>query len=268
MKKGIAKWLDPILLIGLLISALISIVVMGFPGNDPIIGFIIGLLSTIITLLVDLIARLNRVEHNVIETQRLSRVLMSGSISQDLQELARDYELIEAYDFNLYRKIASDSFGECKRRFREIASGTVRILDKSVYHYNIEGIKQARNSIKVTHITSPDYWVSDAGRKFLEASQIALKRGVETVIIFAVSDEDIQNFKNIFDVVRKFKVTVFTTKPKRMDKEFAIIDDTLLLEYAYDKNEDTWITSVILDSKEVTNAVDSFRHFLTYSKPY
>jgi hypothetical protein len=267
MKKGIVKWIDPILLVGLFISILISIG-MVLVGNDTINSFIVGLLSTIITLLVDLITRLNRAEQNVIETQKFAQILMSGPISQDMQMLARDYEIIEGYDFELYRRIAIDSISQCKQRFREIAAGAVVIPDMSVYHYNVEGIQQAQRSIKVTHISSLNYWISDAGQKFLEAGRAVLKRGIETTIVFAISDEQVQESRNILDMINKSKIRVFTTKPKRIDQEFMLIDDKVLLQYEYDKNEDIWKTRIILDSDEVDRAVVSWHHILDFAKPY
>ncbi len=266
MHKQIGKWADPILLIGLLVSILIAIG-MVLIGNDTLSSFIIGLLSTIITLLIDLVARINKAESNLIGAQKLAQILSNEPISQDLQELARNYGLIKEYDFDLYQKIAFDSINQCKRRFRELASGVVVVPSKSVYDYNITGIKQARHTIKVTHITSPNYWNSDAGKKFLETSQSALERGVETILIFAISDEEIQEFKEVFKAQKEVGVRVSFTKPKRIDREFMLIDDKVLLEYEFDQKENTWIKTIILDQEEVKKAVDDFQYFITYAKP-
>ena len=267
MKKGIEKWLDPILLVGLFASILISVGMVIF-GNDPINSFIVGLLSTIITLLIDLIARMGRTEGNLIETLKFAHNLMSTPIRYDLEALARDYKEIERYDFDLYRKIASDSISQCKRRFQEIASGAVVIPDNSVYFYNIEGIKQARETIKVTHLSSPNYWLSDAGKRFLEASRDAFKRRVTTVMVFAASDDQSENSRAVLDLLRKSRVKVSTAKPKRIDQEFMIIDDKILLRYEYDKNENTWKTWIILDADEVRKAVNSFGRYLDIAEPY
>jgi len=55
--KQVAHWLDPILLIGLFISITVG-VTMVLSGNDTLWGLTVGLLSTIVTLLIDIIARI------------------------------------------------------------------------------------------------------------------------------------------------------------------------------------------------------------------
>lgn len=66
MFKSIVRWLDPILVIGLLISITIGIL-MVLSGNDTALGLAVGLLSTIVTLLIEIIARLNRAESSFLE---------------------------------------------------------------------------------------------------------------------------------------------------------------------------------------------------------
>ena len=61
MLKQIVYWLDPILLVGLFASISVS-AVMVLSGNDTLSGLTIGLLSTIVTLLIDIIARIQRTE--------------------------------------------------------------------------------------------------------------------------------------------------------------------------------------------------------------
>ena len=61
MSKSILHWLDPILVIGLSISVAIGIL-MVLSGNDSALGLAVGLLSTIVTLLIDIIARIRKAE--------------------------------------------------------------------------------------------------------------------------------------------------------------------------------------------------------------
>ncbi len=61
MSKSVLRWLDPIVIIGLVISVSIS-AAMVLSGNDTLSGLIIGLLSTIVTLLIDIIARFHKAE--------------------------------------------------------------------------------------------------------------------------------------------------------------------------------------------------------------
>lgn len=87
MQKGFMRWLDPILIIGLIISILIG-VGMVLTGNDSILGLLVGLLSTIITL--DLLQKsiteikLKIVDcRNQVETQTKTFASIAISFTQD-----------------------------------------------------------------------------------------------------------------------------------------------------------------------------------------
>lgn len=66
MSKSMLRWIDPILVIGLCISVAIG-VLMVLSGNDSALGLAVGLLSTIVTLLVEIIARIHKVERAFLE---------------------------------------------------------------------------------------------------------------------------------------------------------------------------------------------------------
>lgn len=87
MKTNIFRWLDPIILI-YIVSITIS-VGMIILGNDSVQSFIVGLLSTLLTLLVDIIARLQRTEANLLEAAKFSHIISDLALSPGTSRVSK-----------------------------------------------------------------------------------------------------------------------------------------------------------------------------------
>lgn len=125
MFKRLITWLDPIILIGLIVSISTS-VIMVWTGNDTISGLTIGLLSTIVTLLIDIIARVQKAE-------------IATSLGN------REFEI---------------SLGKgIERIITSLQGVNVQLLEKreDAYLYLEKRIQQAKQSIDVTHSTPPTH---------------------------------------------------------------------------------------------------------------
>ncbi len=148
MSKQLTRWLDPILLIGLFISISIG-VGMVLSGNDSLSGLTVGILSTIITLLIDVVARIQKAEDAFTTAAGLSKILSDKTLGQSLQDIANSHETIKKYSFPHYDKIAKDVIDECQSKLREIASGSVVVEARTPQAYGMLGFQQARKDIKV-----------------------------------------------------------------------------------------------------------------------
>ena len=101
MIKKTTKWLDPILLVGVLVSVAIA-VGMVLLGNDTISSLVVGLISTTITLLVDIVARIGKHEDTTIESARLSHILSDEPLAEKLRDIMEIYSKIRQYEFDYY----------------------------------------------------------------------------------------------------------------------------------------------------------------------
>ena len=83
MFRSITRWLDPIIVIGLIISIAVGIL-MVWGGNDTLSGLTVSLLATIVTLLVEIIARIHRAEYSLLqgleEVEQTLRVTGAGTL--------------------------------------------------------------------------------------------------------------------------------------------------------------------------------------------
>lgn len=266
MFKRITRWLDPILLIGLLASVVVG-VGMVLTGNDTLSGLTIGLLSTIVTLLIDAIARIQKAEHSFLDAAGLSRIFSDESIGETLREIANYFEAIKEHNFDHYSRIAEITIDECRARLREIASGSVIVPSRTAQAYGYLGTQQARRDIKVIHIGSMDFWSSDFGRKYLGLNRGAVKRGVQITRIFALTPEEARGSIKTLREQEKAGIRVLVVRPDRVDHEFMIFDDRILIDFDIDEEGGYKLERVVLDPAQVRRKVEEFQHLVTrYAK--
>lgn len=258
MQHGLLKWLDPVLLIGLFISIAVATGMIVL-GNDTVQSFIVGLLSTIIALLVDIITRIQRTEYSVLEATRLSQIVSDENISPFLLRVAQHYHNIKAYKFDTYTKLTNDKLTELEAQLRNIALGSATVSSRSIYDYTSEGIRQAKMSIRVvSNANEFEYWRSSRGAKYLSSNQDAIQRGVRFTRIFAI---DYSLARQNIDVLRQQEavgVNVFVVSPDRIAEEMLIFDDKVLLIYEQNASAQTRLQTIILDLPKIRRRIDEF----------
>lgn len=258
MQHGLLKWLDPVLLIGLFISIAVATGMIVL-GNDTVQSFIVGLLSTIIALLVDIITRIQRTEYSVLEATRLSQIVSDENISPFLLRVAQHYHNIKAYKFDTYTKLTNDKLTELEAQLRNIALGSATVSSRSIYDYTSEGIRQAKMSIRVvSNADEFEYWRSSRGAKYLSSNQDAIQRGVRFTRIFAI---DYSLARQNIDVLRQQEavgVNVFVVSPDRIAEEMLIFDDKVLLIYEQNASAQTRLQTIILDLPKIRRRIDEF----------
>ena len=252
MRKSIGYWLDPILLIGLLVSIAAG-AGWAIVKNDDVGGFAVGLLISILTVLVDIVARIQKVENTVLKSSELSRVLSDESLGANLRKIANNYETIRKYDFDHYIRLADTRIADCITALNEIASGSVLIPAKSCNEYSgITAVEQAKHSVQAIHVGSMDFWKSNSGKKWLRANQIAVKRGIDIIRLFALTDKDVKDFVEILREQERARIRVLIVSPERIDHEYMVIDDRILIVIELDERKYYKAERIILDSAQVS----------------
>lgn len=235
MNKNLSRWIDPTIVIGLIISIAISIITI-FVSNDASIGLIVGLLSTIITLLVDVIARIQKVENTIFLTAHLSEVLASDkALCDTIHEIVVSYEQLKKWKFTHYEIVSKRAIDTCRDTVNGAAIGAMTVKSKTPDEYgSFKGIDSAQKSMKVTHVTSMEFWKSSTfGRKIFDANLKAVKRGVKITRLFALSEQDVLNSIDVLREQENAGINVLIVKPshfERKDQEdFIIFDDKILV---------------------------------------
>jgi hypothetical protein len=263
MFEQMGRWLDPILLIGLFVSIAVG-VAMVLTGNDTATGFTIGLLSAIIALLIDIIARIQKTEDSFVDAAGLSRTLLDESIGEVLREIVNSYDAMKEYNFDHYRTIADKVVNDCRAKLSDIAAGSVVVVTDDVQEYAIIGNEQASQGIKAIHIGSMSFWNSSLGRKLFELNRVAAKHSVKITRVFALTSQEVRDSIEILKAQEEADIDVWVVNPKHVDSEFTIFDDRILVEFESDKG-DYRRERIVLDPTQVSKRMVEFERLVNYA---
>ena len=266
LRKNLAHFIDPILVTGLLISVTIS-VFMVLMGNDNVTSLMVGFLTTIITLLIDILSKIQRTENTLLEASDLSKLFSHLKIAKDIREIANNYDLVEKYDFDHYLKIANAQIIECKMRLRELALGNAFVKAKSLDEYSAYmAFSGAKTSVNAIDFGNSYFWLSKAGQKYLRINQEAVERGIKVTRIFAIDDQSDENLKTVINSQKQAGIKTLVITPERVKQEFMIIDNRIRIDIVFDSNGDYTGQRIILDPPQVEEGVERFGSLESFSK--
>lgn len=266
MKKSFTEWLDPILLIGLFISISIAAFLVWI-GNDQLSGFIVGLLSTIITLLVDIVSRLQKAEKNFIDAAGLENILSNPRAINSIREQADLYGKIYSFKFQHYNRITEIITTEFQMRLAELASGEVAVPTKTDLEYSGKiGMNEVQREVKVIHIGNMDFWRRSFSKIILNSNKQAIDRHVCITRIFAISLDEVQTYNDLLQQQSLLGIRVLIIDPKRVAKEFTVFDDRIVVEYDVVEG-DYRQERIILDPAKVKRKIQEFDFLVGYAQP-
>jgi len=261
MNKIIFRWLDPILLIGLFISIVIA-VGMVLSGNDTLSGLMIGLLSSIITLIIDQIAKVHKLADLYTKSHDYSTLLSDNEIGDFIQRIAKDYDSVKKYNFEPYKKIANIAINQCEEKLHDLASGSIYIEASTGMEQGLLAVRQATKDIKTIHIGSMEFWKSDFGKNYFEINRAAIKSGVTITRLFGLTTDSVASSIEILKDHQKAGIKVYIINPERIDHEFSIIDNRIWIDFATDERRDYSGEQIILASERVKMKVEEYEQLI------
>lgn len=208
-------------------------------------------------------ARIQKVEQSFLAAAGLSNILSDKFIGSALQEVAGNYESIKKHNFDHFNNLAEEAIDECRAKLRDIAGGSVVVRAKTIQGYGVKGVENARSDVKIIHIGEMSFWVSDFGRKYFELNKAAIKRGVQITRIFALAPEEVKNSINILKEQEKAGVRVLIIKPNKVDHEFAIFDERILIDFKVEHKEDYRTERITVEATQVKRAREEFKELVT-----
>lgn len=268
MRKVITRWVDPIILIGLFISLSIS-VGMVLLKNDTIYGFIVGLLSVTITLIVEVISKVHKAEDSILRATKLTKEFTNGVFGNVLSEILLNYETIRNLHFDHYNFLADSALNETVTRLREIASGSVIVETRSIYSYGLLGIPASIEEMLTIHLHHMEFWNSTFGQKYLKLNLEAIKRGVKITRLFALNSDEVNSNIEILKQQEKMGIKVFVIEANLINNEFVIFDKRVLVDFDINKGtEYNVLERIIVNENQVKKKNDEYRQLiLRYGKP-
>lgn len=154
MSKSMRDYLDPIVIIGVLISILLGILSSVLIPNNAQFGFIIGLFGTIITLLVDVGAKLSK------------SIKLYEFSEKKLLEMIRNQLFLHEHDSEIFDEIFDDFFKQFRTDLHKLAQGFLDVGDgyltvNDLFSCGEGAIKRAQTQVLAVEAGSNyDKWIS------------------------------------------------------------------------------------------------------------
>ncbi len=270
------RFLDPIIVIGIIISVALAIILV-LIGQDEAISLLIGLVLTAITLLVDIIARIKESEKNIIQASTLETLLVKNpSLLSIVSQIAHDYEAIRKLQFDLFLQRADDALFECRDVVHGLAEERMIVDTRSKFTYGRKGINKAQKSVRAVAYANPSFWKTKYAKDYLETNKKAVERGVEFIRVWVQNRETLMEYKDVMEAQRAVGIKVlFATPdelPRRLLEDYMIVDDQVLVKLelmldGHSKNENISINQI-----EVGRAISDFdlllRHAHNFSSSF
>lgn len=272
-RKSILQ-LDPFLTTGIVVSISLALVLV-LLGQDEVNSLIAGLLTTIITILIDLIARLKETEHKILEATKLGNVLSENKeLHSTLNQIAINYSAIQNKNFDLFTQRSQDALLECKETLLGLENGYLTVSPGGKYTYGRKGVASAKKIIKAVAYEDIESWRTEHLKNVVKVNEEAVKRGIEIQRVFIVSNENLEKSKDVFQSHKDAGVNVFMVSPDDLPSthllaSYLIVDNQVLVYFYYTRDGKQFTGEKIsVEPVEVDTAVSNFDVILRRAKPF
>ena len=266
--------MDPFLTSGIIISIALALILV-LLGQDEVNSLIAGLLTTIITILIDLIARLKSTEQTILGAIKLGDLLSNDKdLHLTLNDIANSYLTIQNKDFELFIQRSQDILHECRETLIGLENGFLIVQPGGKYTYGRKGVEKAQKNVKAVAYEDIESWRTEHLKNVLETNQEAIERKVEIQRIFILTHENLEQAKDVLDAHKKAGVKVYIVSPDELPStnlltSYLIVDDQVLVYFYYTRDGRKFTGEKIsIETVEVDTAINNFDTILRRSKPY
>jgi len=233
--------LDPFLTTGIIVSIAIALILI-LLGQDEVNSLIAGLLTTIVTILIDLIARLKETEYKILQASKLGNVLSENrDLHTTLSQIASSYLAIPNQNFDKFVEARRDVLLECKERLLGMEHGYLSILPDSKHAYGKKGVENAKKAIDAVAYEDLESWRTEHLKSVVEENANAVRRGITIRRVFVASDENLRRFVDVLQSHRDAGVHIRVATPDDLPsthllESFQILDNNVLVYFYYTRD--------------------------------
>ena len=271
MKRVIA-FIDPLLVIGVLASVILALVLV-LIGVDKVDSLLIGLVSTVITLLIDLMARQRDSEQRLSQAIKLGNQLVGDEETLSiLSHLTTNYLSVKKGWFDHFRQRADDELNECKNTIQAMANGYLVVEPTGKYVFGKKGVEMATRTVKAVSYEPLELWRTVHWQKSIEVNAKAIERGVTVTRVFVQDQEKLSEYKDVLNAHIEAGANVFVVSPKELDsgvlESYFIVDDKILAEFYFTLDGQLKEERISINPIEVDKAKSEFNYILRNASKY
>jgi|CXWL01.1.fsa_nt_gi hypothetical protein len=262
--SGKLKTLDPVLIIGILVSVFSAFILVVL-GKDEINSLIVGLLITVITLGIDIIGRVKETQSNMLQAIKLGKLLdVNSELHETILEITDLYLSSQVIGFELFRQRSKDALLECKDILSGIQRGYIQVEVAGKYSYGKRGAEAAKSTMKAIAYEDVDSWRTEHLKGVMKANSEAAQRGVSIERIFILKKDNITVSQDVLESQNNAGVGVWVVAPEDLPKtelleSFLLIDDKVLVVFYYTRDGSKFRSEKIsIDPVEVDRYVDMY----------
>ncbi len=263
------KFLDPIIATGAIISISLSIILV-LIGQDQAISLLIGLVIAAITLLIDIIARIQESEEKIIHATELETTLVRNPLLLSIvSQIANDYVSVKKLGADFFMERADNSLLETRDIIHRLAEGrmTQEVVDVGKARF-IYGSRPAKR-VKVASYADPSFWRTEYGKFIFKQNARAVKRGIEFTYVWIQKRKTLVEYQDILKLQQDMGVKTLYVFPDEVPGSFLehyrIKDDEMLFKYELTVDGRTKTQHISIDPIEVDTAVRNFKVLLRYT---
>lgn len=226
-------YIDPVLIIGVLISILLGILASILIPSNAQFSFIIGLFSIIITLLIDIIAKLNK-----------SINLKNQSEKKLLEIIHNQLEVLE-HDSEIFDKIVDDFFCQFRTNLHNLARGFLNVGDgyltvNDLLRCGTGAIERAKNEVLAVEAGGNyDKWANKPNFQSYHqlCVEIVKNRKINFVRIWIINQNEKTEYHDVWRKHRRDGIKTYFVYENELPinlkvtdyLDFAIIDQQIIL---------------------------------------
>lgn len=280
--KSLTQLLDPFLIIGLVFSIALSFLLV-LIGQDEFNSLMIGLIATLITLAIDIIARFKETEERILKAITGGEVLLKDEILHSkCRQIAKLYIDIQKNlinyglnNFTLFTEKSQDILLDSINKLKKLEKGLLEEVPGGKFTYGKRGVDEAQEILKFVSYEEAEIWRDEHSDKVLiKANADAIKRGIKIQRVFIISSNSIDQPDDILQKQKEIGVDVRYVTPEDLQDDqllesFQIVDDKILIKFFYSADRRRFIKEEIyIDPEDVKKAIRNFDRIVRRSKEF
>jgi hypothetical protein len=216
-------------------SVILTVVSAVFTSTEQSLTILVGLTGLSLTLLLEIITRVERRQHLVHRAFKVADALEQASlIADDLEHaINTGATILQKQPSALFRDAVQDAAGEFRVQLDRLNNGELKVNVSSGQVLS-EETDRAQSSIRALSIAAVDegWWRSEAGRQYWDANLAALKRKVKIQRIFITDGQPSSTMEDVVETQRQAGVKAYavdrSTIPADLCANIVIFDNSLV----------------------------------------
>ena len=262
-------------LIGLACSVLLSVLLI-IVGIDKPGSILIGLATTIIAILLDVLRQLRESEKKLLSASGLSQdLLRNRELFAAVSSMTTDYlrVLSAGHRYSVFPDRARRTLSGCKDTLHNLVEGHMTVPPLSEYSFGLKNLNEVTERVKATsYVDAERFWNSVAGEEYFKANVALAKRGVPITRIFIGDRDTLSRFTMIMLRHRNagMKVLVAPTEELSPDmcEDYLIADDRLVVYLELTLDGMPRSERITINDQEVDRAIAKFDRLSRASHVY